>query len=73
MCKNNCRDGNTLKVCSSLQLSCNLTGKCNAVGYYSYTDRYMAYTCNNKQNDSSLKENKNGKNIIISIIFHLDN
>jgi hypothetical protein len=33
----------------------------------------LAYTRNNKQNDPSLKENKNEKNIIIFYIFHLGN
>lgn len=37
MYKNNSRDSSKFKVCSPLQLSCNLTGKCHAVGYYSYT------------------------------------
>ena len=39
MYKNNSRDSSKFKACSLLQLSCNLTGKCHAVGYYSYTDR----------------------------------
>jgi len=39
MYKNNSRDSSKIKGCSPLQLSCNLTGKCNAVGYYSYTKR----------------------------------
>ena len=39
MYKNNCRFSSKLKGCSPLQLSCNLTGKCHAVGYYSYTQR----------------------------------
>jgi len=38
MYKNNSRVSSKFKVCSPLQLSCNLTGKCNAVGYYSYTN-----------------------------------
>ena len=38
MYKNNSRDSSKFKGCSPLQLSCNLTSKCNAVGYYSYTD-----------------------------------
>ncbi len=37
MYKNNSRDSSELGVCSPLQLSCNLTGKCHVVGYYSYT------------------------------------
>lgn len=37
MYKNNSRDSSEFKCCSPLQLSCNLTGKCHAVGYYSYT------------------------------------
>ena len=40
MYKNNSRDSSKFKGCSPLQLSCSLTGKCNAVGYYSYTKRY---------------------------------
>ena len=39
MYKNNSRDSSKFKGCSPLQLSCNLTGKCHAVGYYSYTLR----------------------------------
>ncbi len=39
MYKNNSRDSSKIKGCSPLQLSCNLTGKGNAVGYYSYTKR----------------------------------
>ena len=41
MRKNNSRDGCKFKGCSPLQLSCNLTGKCHAVGYYSYTQRWQ--------------------------------
>ena len=40
MYKNNSRGSSKFKGCSPLQLSCNLTGKCHAVGYYSYTNRY---------------------------------
>jgi len=29
----------SVKVCSSLKLRFGLTGKCYAVGYYSYTNR----------------------------------
>ena len=43
MYKNNSRDSSKLKGCSPLQLSCNLTGKCHAIGYYSYTKRYRAF------------------------------
>ncbi len=43
MYKNNSRDSIKFKGCSSFQLSCNLTGKCHAIGYYSYTKRYRAY------------------------------
>ena len=39
MYKNNSRDSSNSGGCSPLQLSCNLTGKCPAVGYYSYTIR----------------------------------
>jgi hypothetical protein len=39
MYKNNSRDISKFEGCSPLQLLCNLTGKCNAVGYYSYTQR----------------------------------
>jgi len=38
MYKNNSRDSNKFKGCSPLQYSSNLTGKCYAVGYYSYTN-----------------------------------
>ncbi len=39
MYKNNSRDSSSIKGFSPLQFSCNLTGKCNAIGYYSYTHR----------------------------------
>ena len=39
MYKNNSRDSNKVKGCSPLQLSCNMTVKYYAVGYYSYTER----------------------------------
>jgi hypothetical protein len=37
----NRRDISKFNGFSPLQLSCNLTGKCHAVGYYSYTNRYV--------------------------------
>jgi|GEM_PF-6155992 len=40
MYKNNSRLIIDIKGCSPLQLSCNLIGKCRAIGYYSYTHRY---------------------------------
>ena len=40
MYKNNSRDNSKFKGYSPLQLSCNLTVKCHAIGYYSYTNRY---------------------------------
>ena len=40
MYKNNSRDSSKFNDCSPFQLSCNLTGKCHEVGYYSYTYRY---------------------------------
>ncbi len=39
MYKNNSRNSSEFKGFSPLQLFCNLTGKCYAVGYYSYTKR----------------------------------
>ncbi len=39
MYKNNSRFSSKFKGCSPLQLSCNLIGKYNAIGYYSYTNR----------------------------------
>ena len=33
MYKNNSRNSSKFKGCSPLQLSCNLTGKCHAIGY----------------------------------------
>jgi hypothetical protein len=39
MYKNNSRVSSKIKGCSPLQLSCNLTRKCHAIGYYSYTQR----------------------------------
>jgi transposase len=41
MYKNNSRYSSKVKGCSPLQLSCNLTGKFHAIGYYSYTKRYL--------------------------------
>jgi hypothetical protein len=41
MYKFHSRDSSKFKGCSSLQLSCNLTGKYNAIGYSIYTNRYM--------------------------------
>ena len=41
MYKNNSRGSSKIKGCSPLQLLCNLTGKCHAVGYYSYTNRWQ--------------------------------
>ena len=43
MYKNNSRNSSKLKGCSPLQLSCNLTGKCHAIGYYSYTKRQASF------------------------------
>lgn len=43
MYKNNSQFNSKIKGCSPLQLFCNLTGKCHAVGYYSYTKRYLAF------------------------------
>ena len=40
MYKNNSRDSSEFKGFGSLQLSYNLTRKCQAIGYYSYTQRY---------------------------------
>jgi len=40
MYKNISRDSSVLKGFSPHQLSCNLTGKYYAIGYYSYTQRY---------------------------------
>ncbi len=39
MYKNNSRNSSKSNSCSPLQLSCNLTGKRHAIGYYSYTNR----------------------------------
>ena len=53
MCKNNSRNSSKLKGCSPLQLSCNLTGKHHAFGYYSYTQRCasLGETDENKKNE----------------------
>ena len=42
MYKNNSRDSSKFKGYSPYQLPSNLTGECNAVGYYFYTHRYRA-------------------------------
>jgi len=47
MYKNNSRDSSKFKGCSPLQLSCNLTENFNAIGYYSYTNRYATFNGNN--------------------------
>ena len=39
MYKNNSRNSSKIKGCSPLYLSCNLTGKYPAIGYYSYANR----------------------------------
>jgi hypothetical protein len=38
----NRRDSSKFKGCSSFQLLCNLTGKCDEVAYISYTNRWCA-------------------------------
>ena len=43
MYKNNSRNSSNFKGFSPLQLSCNLTEKCHAVGYYSYTKRWAPF------------------------------
>ncbi|BDD01413.1 hypothetical protein PEPS_36930 (plasmid) [Persicobacter psychrovividus] len=48
MYKNNSRNGSNLKGSSPFQLSCNLTGECHAIGYYSYTKRYTTFEKNNR-------------------------
>jgi len=49
MYKNNSRNSSKFKGCSPLQFCCNLTGKCHAVGYYSYTHRYAQYKKNSNE------------------------
>ncbi len=49
MYKNNSLDSSIFKGFSTLQLSCNMTGKCPAVGYYSYTQRWAQ--CRNRYTD----------------------
>jgi hypothetical protein len=39
MYKNNSRDSSNFKGFSTLLFSCNLTGRGNVIGYYSYTQR----------------------------------
>lgn len=48
MYKNNSRDSSKFRGYSPRQQSCNLTGKCHAIGYYSYTYRYVKL---NKKNE----------------------
>jgi hypothetical protein len=43
MYKNNNRNSSKFNSYSPLKLSCNLTGKYHAIGYYSYADRCVAY------------------------------
>ena len=50
MYKNNSRDNSKFKGYSPLQLSCNLTGKCHAIGYYSYTNRCKTLKLNYEKN-----------------------
>ena len=39
--KNNSQNSNKFKGCRPFQLFGNLKGKCHAVGYYSYTKRWL--------------------------------
>ena len=41
MYKNNSRDSSKFKVCSPLQLSCNLTGNRSAIPYWPYRQRWL--------------------------------
>ncbi len=43
MCKNNSRDSSNFKACKPLQHLCNLTSMKPAIGYYSYTNRYVPF------------------------------
>ena len=52
MYKNNSRFSSNIKVCSPLQLSCNLTEMKPAIGYYSYTKRWQTL-----KNDEELNFN----------------
>lgn len=42
MYKNNSRDSSKFKGCNPHKISCSVTGKCHAIGYYSYTNRCHA-------------------------------
>jgi hypothetical protein len=54
MYKNNSRDSSKFKGYSPHQLSCNMTRKHHAIGYYSYTQRYSDYlTLEIKERDIS--------------------
>ena len=51
----NRRDSNKIKGCSSLQLLCNLIGKCDEVAYFSYTKRYkQAEEKRQRHNDNEI-------------------
>jgi hypothetical protein len=39
----NRRDSSKFNACSPLQLSCNLTGKCHAIAYFAYTNRWWLF------------------------------
>ena len=67
MYKNNSRDSRKFKGCSPLRLFCNLTRKCHAVGYYSYTHRWQSYF----MSEHRLITEVQVKKIIISGYFRL--
>lgn len=64
MYKNNSRDSRKFKGCSPLQLFCNLTDKCHAVGYYSYTYQLCSILKDNTMKFSERIGIKEGKSTI---------
>ena len=76
MYKNNSRVSSKFKGFSLLQLLCNLTGKCHAVGYYSYTKRCVhtkKLTVNNKiMTQSRQTEPYKPKTIMFRFLNHLN-
>lgn len=62
MYKNNSWFSSKFKGCSPLQLLCNLTEKCYAVGYYSYTKRCQQWRASVDRDALSFKNSVDRKN-----------
>jgi len=56
MYKNNSQVISKFSCYSQLQLSCKLEGKCHAIGYYSYTRRYLKLSSIFSLNNTGFKQ-----------------